>query len=132
MSFAPCLEELQSKWFPHMTDEGLDRLIDLLAKGSPLLIHGAFTRAMPMGCLASHVAWHHPRTAHLNQEAGVAWLCRVAGLNPATSHVIRAWDFRGVHDWELRTQLLDACKAERERRLADRCPEPAECELAVR
>ena len=81
-------------WLPNITDAGLDRLIELLEKGSPLLIHGCFT-AVPMGCLATHAAWHHPRTAHLTLDAGITWLHRVAGLNPATSHVIREWDCCG-------------------------------------
>ena len=80
MTFAPCLKELRDGWFPHTTDAGLDRLINLLESGSPLLIHGAFTRAMPMGCLATHIAWHHPETAEYSLDAGIAWLTRVAGL----------------------------------------------------
>ena len=56
------VRELQSRWFPNLTDAGLDRLIRLLDTDSPLLIHGCFTRATPMGCLATHAAWHHPRT----------------------------------------------------------------------
>ena len=98
-----------------MTDAGLDRLIELLEKGSPFLIHGCFTRAAPMGCLASHVAWHHPRTAHLTQDAGITWLHHVAGLNPATSHVLREWDGRGASDLDLRADLL-ACSAPSARR----------------
>jgi len=66
-----CLGELRSAWLPNITDAGLLRLIDLLEKGSPLLIHGCFTRAVPMGCLATHVAWNHPRTAHLNHSLTV-------------------------------------------------------------
>ena len=116
MMFAPCLKELRDGWFPHTTDAGLDRLINLLESGSPLLIHGAFTRAMPMGCLATHIAWHHPETAEYSLDAGIAWLTRVAGLNPATSQVIRAWDCGGQNDWELRQGLLAACKEERARR----------------
>src|SRR5712691_5323564 len=87
-----CVRELQTAWFPNMTDAGLDRLIELLEKGSPLLIHGCFAKAATMGCLATHIAWHHPKTEHLNIEAGIAWLTCVAGLNPATSSVIREWD----------------------------------------
>src|SRR5262245_42080069 len=83
-----CVREFCTSWLPNMTDPGLDRLIDLLEKGSPLLIHGSFTRALPMGCLATHVAWNHPRTAHFTLDAGINWLHRVAGLNPAVSHVI--------------------------------------------
>lgn len=111
-----CREELNVSWLPHITDTGLDRLIELLEKASPLLVHGCFTRAIPMGCLASQVAWHHPETANLCQDAGISWLHRVAGLNPATSLVIREWDTRGVHDLELRADLLEALVQERERR----------------
>ena len=62
-------KELQSAWLPNITDAGLNRLIDLLEKASPLLIHGCFTKSVPMGCLATHAAWHHPRTAHLTSDA---------------------------------------------------------------
>jgi hypothetical protein len=106
------LKELQSAWLPNITDAGLHRLIDLLEKGSPLLIHGCFTRAVPMGCLATQAAWHHPRTAHLTLDAGITWLHRVASLNPATSHVLRDWDRRGRHDWEVRSDLLQIFKEE--------------------
>ncbi len=115
-----CLGELRSAWLPNMTDAGLSRLIELLEKGSPLLIHGCFTRAVPMGCLATHVAWNHPRTRHLTVDAGISWLHQVAGLNPATSQVIRAWDRRGVRDLELTADLLALFRAELRRRAADR------------
>jgi hypothetical protein len=111
-----CVGELRSAWLPHVTDAGLDRVIDLLEKGSPLLIHGCFTRVVPMGCLASHVAWNHPRTEHLTLDAGINWLHRVAGLNPATSLVLREWDRRGVHDLELRADLLTLFRQERQER----------------
>ncbi len=101
-----CLGELRSAWLPNITDAGLDRLIELLEKRSPLLIHGCFTRAVPMGCLATHVAWHHPRTRHLTLDAGITWLHHVAGLNPATSRVLCEWDLRGVHDRLLLADLL--------------------------
>src|ERR1700687_1291142 len=101
-----CLRELPHSWLPNITDKGLDRLVDLLEKGSPLLIHGSFTRAVPMGCLATHVAWNHPRTAHLTLEAGISWLHHVAGLNPATSHVVREWDACRCSNWEIRSELL--------------------------
>jgi hypothetical protein len=117
-----CIRELKSHWLPHLTDSGLDRLINLLEKGSPLLIHGCFTRSVPMGCLATHAAWHHPRTAHLTHDAGINWLYSVAGLNPATSHVIRAWDQRGAHDLTIRTELLAVFRAERNRRQQQRTP----------
>jgi len=122
------VRELQSRWFPNLTDAGLDRLIHLLDTDSPLLIHGCFTRATPMGCLATHAAWHHPRTEHLTQEAGIAWLTRVAGLNPATSLVIREWDSRAGSDWQARAELLQLLRAERERRLAThrRCVQDSE------
>ena len=101
---------------PNITDAGLDRLIDLLEKGSPLLIHGSFAQTMPMGCLASHIAWNHPRTEQLSKDAGVAWLNRVVGLNPAISHVIRAWDSCGRCDWQVRADLLEVLKEHRYKR----------------
>jgi hypothetical protein len=107
-----CLGELRSAWLPNITDAGLVRLLDLLQKSSPLLISGCFTRAVPMGCLASHVAWHHPQTASLTIDAGITWLHRVAGLNPATSFVLREWDLRGASDVELRGELIAELKAE--------------------
>ena len=57
-------------------------------------------RALPMGCIATQIAWHHPDTADLTIDAGIAWLSRVAGLNPATSQVTRAWDCADQYDWE--------------------------------
>jgi hypothetical protein len=126
-----CVCELKSSWLPNISDAGLDRIIDMLDKGSPLLIHGCFTRAVPMGCLATHAAWHHPETAHLTHDAGITWLHRVAGLNPATSHVIREWDCRGSHDWPTRAELLTLFQEERRARQegrpsAERLPELVE------
>lgn len=115
-----CRDELRASWLPNITDAGLARLVDLLEKGSPLLIHGSFTRAVPMGCLATHVAWNHPRTAHLTLDAGICWLNHVAGLNPATSHVIRAWDGCDNNDFGFRADLLAVFREElRRRREAD-------------
>jgi len=119
-----CIQELRSSWLPNITDAGLDRVVDLLEKGSPLLIHGCFTRAVPMGCLATQVAWNHPRTAHLTLDAGISWLHRVAGLNPATSYVIREWDCRGSQNWEVRSDLLAIFRAERQRR-QEMAPSPS-------
>ena len=82
---------------------------------------------MPMGCLASHVAWNHPRTCSFQHEAGVVWLTKVAGLNPATSSVILAWDRDGPADFELRSDLLAACLEEQARARAVRI----ELELAA-
>jgi len=110
------VRELKQCWLPNITDNGLDRLIDLLEKGSPLLIHGSFTRSIPMGCLATHAAWNHPRTAKLSLDAGICWLNRVAGLNPATSHVIREWDRSAECDFEIRCELVEIFKLERESR----------------
>ncbi len=116
-----CLHELRTAWLPNLTDAGLNRLLELLEKGSPLLIHGCFTKAIPMGCLATHAAWHHPRTCHLTQEAGINWLHRVAGLNPATSLVVREWDRRGMYDLDLRAELIQIFRQERKvRRKAQR------------
>jgi hypothetical protein len=110
------IAEFRNDWLPNITDDGLGRLLELLSKASPLLIHGAFTRAVPMGCLASHIAWNHPRTCRLSQEAGIVWLAKVAGLNPATSAVILAWDREGHSNFELRTSLIAACQDELDRR----------------
>jgi hypothetical protein len=107
-----CLGELRKAWLPNMTDSSLERLANLLEKGSPLLIHGCFTRAIPMGCLATHIAWSHPRTSHLTIDAGITWLHRVAGLNPATSHVLQEWDRRGAQDLTLRAELCSAFRTE--------------------
>lgn len=112
MSQQLVMDEFRSAWLPHATDAGLRRLAELLASGSPLLIHGAFGRACAMGCIATHLAWHHPLTRALADDAGVCWLTRVAGLNPATSHVILAWDRAGGSDWRLRSALLKACHDE--------------------
>ena len=119
-----CVNELRSSWLPNITPEGLDHLINLLEKGSPLLIHGCFTRTVPMGCLATHAAWNHPQTAHLTVDAGITWLHRVAGLNPATSLLIREWDRRGVHDLDLRADLLAVFREEREERRKKAQPAP--------
>lgn len=107
-----CLSELRAVWMPNITDTGLHRLVEMLEKGSPFLISGCFTRAIPMGCLASHVAWNHPETAHLTVDAGITWLHRVAGLNPATSVVLREWDQRGADDLTFRGDLLAELRAE--------------------
>ena len=112
MSTDEPVAEFRAAWLPHITDDGLNRLIELLEKASPLLIHGTFTRALPMGCLASHIAWNHPRTCRFDHEAGVMWLARVAELNPATSAVILAWDRHGAGDFALRTALLETCRSE--------------------
>ena len=118
--------EFRADWLPHVTDAGLNRLVELLQKASPLLIHGSFSRAASMGCLASHVAWNHPRTCRITHEAGVIWLTKIAGLNPATSAVIQAWDEGGLGDFELRWGLLTACLEDRERRAVEEL-EPAAC-----
>jgi hypothetical protein len=123
------VQELQSSWLPNITNFGLDRLIDLLEKGSPLLVHGCFTRSVPMGCLASHIAWNHPRTAHQTQEAGISWLHHVAGLNPATSHILRDWDRRGINDWEMRAELLTYLKEEQQTRQERQSDKRAPSEL---
>jgi hypothetical protein len=122
-----CVRELRSSWLPNITDAGLNRLVDMLEKGSPYLIHGCFTRAVPMGCLATHAAWNHPQTAHLTLDAGITWLHQVAGLNPATSYVIREWDCRGSQNWEVRAGLLEILREE----LAHRQQAPERCEEPV-
>ncbi|MFN4257941.1 MAG: hypothetical protein ACK4RK_01485 [Gemmataceae bacterium] len=116
MLSAESLHELKTYWLPNVSDAGLERLIDLLEKGSPLLIHGSFTKTVPMGCLATQIGWNHPRTCHLTYDAGITWLHRVAGLNPAASHVIREWDMWGAHRWEIRAELLALFQEERQAR----------------
>jgi hypothetical protein len=119
MPSTSCVQELRAAWLPHLTDGALERLIELLDQESPLLIAGCFEKALPMGCLATHAAWHHPQTAHLDYDAGIAWLACVAGLNPATSHVIREWDRVGPRDWALRHTLLTELRAEQAARRAE-------------
>jgi hypothetical protein len=114
---AEVARELRESWLPHASLAGLDRVIDLLEKGSPLLLSGRFTEVLPRGCLATHIAWHHPAVSHRTHDAGILWLTRVAGLNPATSAVIREWDRRGPHDWTFRGELLAVLKEGR-RKLA--------------
>jgi hypothetical protein len=131
-SYSNAREEFQAVWLPNITDSGLYRLIDLLNTRSPLLIHGAFTKALPMGCLASHVAWHHPRTEHKHEDAGICWLSRVAKLNPATSKVLLQWDREGLQDRQLVAELLELCRQERSDRLTQLCErltfeEPSVC-----
>ncbi len=123
-----CLHELRTAWLPNLTDSGLNRIVDLLEKGSPLLVHGCFTKAIPMGCLATHAAWHHPETCHLTQDAGITWLHRVAGLNPATSRVLREWDTRGTRDLDLRAELIRVFQ--QERKLRRRTKKAVSCGLA--
>lgn len=110
------VRELRSDWLPNVSDTGLNRVIDLLEKGSPLLLSGRFAGAIPTGCLATHIAWHHPQVAHRTEDAGILWLTRVAGLNPATSRVIREWDSRCPQEWGFRADLLDLFRAERDAR----------------
>jgi hypothetical protein len=128
MPAADPLTEFRTAWLPNVSDTGLSRLVGLLESGSPLLIRGAFTKAVPMGCLASHIAWNHPETRRLGDaDAGVLWLTRVARLNPATSAVILAWDREGPLDRDLVAGLLSACRDEQARRAAD----PADARLAA-
>ncbi|HEY2787395.1 MAG TPA: hypothetical protein VGJ05_20735 [Fimbriiglobus sp.] len=125
MPYPTTLSEFRTRWLPHASDTGLTRLVELLQHASPFLVHGAFERCAPTGCLATHLAWHHPVTADLTEDAGVTWLSRVAGLNPATSCVVQEWDRSGIHDWSLRSELLRLCREEVDRR-AD---EPIEDDL---
>ncbi|CAN5391793.1 hypothetical protein BH10PLA2_BH10PLA2_34200 [soil metagenome] len=111
-----CVLELEKSWLPNITDAGLERVIDLLQKESPLLIHGCFTKAVPMGCRATHIAWNHPASGDCAIDAGIHWLYHVAHLNPATSLMIREWDSRGSKDWNLRMDLLEIFGREAERR----------------
>jgi hypothetical protein len=130
MLSAECLRELRTSWLPNITETGLDRLIELLDRGSPLLIHGSFTRAVPMGCLATHIAWNHPRTAKHTLDAGICWLNHVAGLNPATSQVIREWDRCASCDYEMRSELAAIFRAELKARGRQQLETPAVNRLA--
>ena len=125
-----CLRELRTTWLPHVTDSGLARLVELLEQGSPLLIRGSFTRAVPQGCLATQIAWHHPATEHLTLDAGIHWLTRVAKLNPATSLLVRAWDNSTSCDFELRRELLSETGDELRRRRDRPASLPAENRVA--
>jgi hypothetical protein len=116
MSLSLCLTELRNAWFPHITTEGLNRIIDLLEKGSPFLLKGTFSGAPTQGCIATHIAWQHPKTRDISDEAGIIWLTRIAGLNPATSQVVQYWDEKGLADWELRMALLKEFADEKARR----------------
>jgi hypothetical protein len=120
--------ELRESWLPNISDPGLTRIIELLEKGSPLLLSGRFTSALPTGCLATHIAWHHPAVAHRTEDAGILWLSRIAGLNPATSHVIREWDNHDPREWTFRQELLALLYDEVRRREQRETPvaEPAE------
>ena len=126
-----CLGELRSAWLPNISDTGLDRLVEMLDRGSPLLISGCFTRAIPMGCLASHIAWNHPTTGHLTVDAGITWLHRIAGLNPATSHVLQEWDRRCPQEWVFRGELLRLFREERDARAGRRPAAPARPAVVV-
>jgi hypothetical protein len=122
MLTADFVQELRTAWLPNVNDAGLDRIVDLLRQGSPLLVHGRFTAALPQGCLATHVAWHHPAVGHRTHDAGILWLSRVAGLNPATSHVIQAWDRYGPRDWGFRSELLALLEEEQAARRSRTAP----------
>lgn len=125
-----CRNEFRSLWLPNMSDAGLNRLIELLEQDSPLLIHGSFARAVPQGCLATHVAWNHPATRHLTMDAGICWLNKVAGLNPATSLVIREWDSSARCDIDFRRELLFELKEHRLQRNQP-CEERVETEFQL-
>ena len=51
---------------------------------------------------------------------------RVAGLNPATSHVVREWDRSRHFSFEIRAELLALFREHRDQRLADKQPLPVE------
>ncbi len=120
MLSADFVYELRNDWLPNVSDSGLDRVIELLEKGSPLLLSGRFAGAVPTGCLATHIAWHHPKVAHRTEDAGVQWLTRIAGLNPATSRVIREWDSRCPQEWGFRNDLLTLFREERANRSVEK------------
>ena len=116
MLSADFVREFRSSWLPNISDAGLARVLELLEKGSPLLVSGLFAGAVPTGCLATHIAWHHPAVRHRTEDAGVFWLSKVAGLNPATSLVILEWDGHSPQDWGFRCELIALLLEEREAR----------------
>ena len=118
------VSEMRTAWLPNISDAGLARVLELLEKGSPLLLSGRFTSAVPTGCLATQIGWHHPSVGHRTEDAGILWLTRVAGLNPATSHVIREWDRHDPCEWTFRTDLLDLLYVERDRRQIQQSKKP--------
>lgn len=123
-----CLNEFQQHWLPHLTDSGLNRLIELLEKDSPVLISGCFNRAGTMGCLATQAAWHDERTIHRHHDAGIYWLSHVVGISPSHSAVIREWDRRAPYEFGIRFDLLEELLKERERRQEPPKPVPVpEC-----
>jgi hypothetical protein len=109
--------ELQQNWFPGTSNPALDHLLKLLETASPLLVHGCFTKFPPQGCLATQIAWHHDKTSHLGQDAGIIWLDQVAKLNPISSIVLSTWDMLGSRDVGLRHALIDQFRSERRRRI---------------
>src|SRR5207244_6789708 len=72
------VHELRTAWLPNVSDSGLERVIELLEKGSPLLLSGRFSGAAAMGCLATHIGWHDAVVGHRTDDAGILWLTRVA------------------------------------------------------
>jgi hypothetical protein len=121
---ADFVTELRTAWLPNVSDAGLGRVIELLGKGSPLLLSGRFSGAAAMGCLATHIGWHDATVGHRTDDAGILWLTRVARLNPATSHVIREWDRHGPQEWAFRADLLALLREERDRRASAHRPRP--------
>jgi len=77
------------------------------------LIHGSFSRAMPIGCLATHIAWHHPATEQTT-------LSRRAMAQPrgrAQSGQLTGHSRMGSGqecNWEVRQDLLGVFKEHRE------------------
>ena len=122
---ASAIQEFRDRWLPNATDEGLNELLELLDNESPMLMRRHWTTKtndvsdFAIGCLATHVAWHHPKTEHLHAAAGFEWLRQVVGLDTRAepSYVINAWD-RGE---PMAPVLVELIKEELQRR-ADRRP----------
>jgi hypothetical protein len=131
MFSAEFVHEFRAAWLPNVEDSGLARLIDLLKKGSPLLLTGRFSAAPATGCLATHIGWHHPAVRHRMDDAGILWLTRIARLNPATSHVIQEWDQHDAREWGVRQQLLALLLSERDRRSFESSPKCERQPIAV-
>lgn len=110
------IDEFQTAWLPNLNASALARLTEMVLSQSRFLIAGRFDGAVAQGCLATHAGWHHPATAHMDEEAGIGWLTRVAGLNPATSRVMLAWDAEWNDNHHFRVALGEALLAESLRR----------------
>ena len=83
------MRELYLDWLPNITDEGLERLIELLSTQSPQLLHGSFIDDDDGGCLAEHAGRHHDLCGD-RKFPGLAFAMLVTEAR--ASAVITEWD----------------------------------------